>query len=748
MSGKKKPQVIFGHPKEWADFDRRRPRFAQRLPRLKKTLEAAFAPIKTPRLVDRIVRNLLRTCVEDFFEILLLVGNGYGVGAQKLLRGLYERAVTASTSLSIPGRARDFWTFSRINMHKLIAPLEKAHGRSDLIPPKIRAELAHFHARYKRKLVKTASGKMRIRSTSRWSDDLSFEVMAEQCGSLGRLLPYGWHLPTFQVHASGQNILSRVEQTPRGDVAFIAGPQRKADEQLVWAHLILVSVLEIQLRHFHRFRKMKSAVQQVNHDLQDIWQGHCPDPPASGRPVNRSWRLTRPTLTPRRKCTKVSLGTSSVGDAGNRHFGVPVAFGVEELADARSRDLRIWVRADHDFCQFDTWLLPLGTLRSQINKVFDGRVGPHQRADHTEPLPSLVAFPKLRQSEFFPMDEAQFVFFFKSVVLEHREELEEVLQRAVLVMLSPVVLVGFLAVAAVELHPVEKQALRHVSFLLVRIDHGVQRCLRRHPGSKEQILGYDANRYRQFAAGRVSAPLTETVTIEGEAPDANARLLVRRQGEERFEDRSLVRFERRANLAEDLARDLLPVSDLGRVIQIRVVRQPEVLRFDDSVQDIQGRVVVNPAIRVERSVGPVHLMVTNLRTQQRPREGLLFPKVAFSALKRVQSDTNVDVRTQIAPAGRLRTDVQTGGPLPLDVVIRYTVGAVRPRTGQAPPAANVLSAGRVGVEQLMPPHHHGGSDNTSLCGMSRTAIRHACLVAAPPPPRGFSTPAEAMLAGL
>jgi hypothetical protein len=43
---------------------------------------------------DRTVFVLGRLCMEDFFEIIQLAGNGYGFGALKLVRSLYERAVT------------------------------------------------------------------------------------------------------------------------------------------------------------------------------------------------------------------------------------------------------------------------------------------------------------------------------------------------------------------------------------------------------------------------------------------------------------------------------------------------------------------------------------------------------------------------------------------------------------------------------------------------------------------------------
>jgi hypothetical protein len=43
---------------------------------------------------DKIIYLLSRQVYEDFNEILLLCANGLSTGAMKILRGMYERAVT------------------------------------------------------------------------------------------------------------------------------------------------------------------------------------------------------------------------------------------------------------------------------------------------------------------------------------------------------------------------------------------------------------------------------------------------------------------------------------------------------------------------------------------------------------------------------------------------------------------------------------------------------------------------------
>src|SRR5271167_491232 len=51
---------------------------------------------------DLIVYTLGRIAVDDFNELVVLAGNGRGVGALKILRGMYERIVTAAYVAQTP----------------------------------------------------------------------------------------------------------------------------------------------------------------------------------------------------------------------------------------------------------------------------------------------------------------------------------------------------------------------------------------------------------------------------------------------------------------------------------------------------------------------------------------------------------------------------------------------------------------------------------------------------------------------
>jgi hypothetical protein len=65
----------------------------------------------------RVVFYLGRITADDFSELLLLASNGYGFGALKILRGMYERVVTAAFISKNPTEVRHFFNDSPIKRH-------------------------------------------------------------------------------------------------------------------------------------------------------------------------------------------------------------------------------------------------------------------------------------------------------------------------------------------------------------------------------------------------------------------------------------------------------------------------------------------------------------------------------------------------------------------------------------------------------------------------------------------------------
>lgn len=70
-------------------------------------------------MADRVVFGFGRIIADDFGEVITLSGNGRGIGAYKVLRGMYERLVTAAYIAKHPAEARPLVEDEAIKKWKL-----------------------------------------------------------------------------------------------------------------------------------------------------------------------------------------------------------------------------------------------------------------------------------------------------------------------------------------------------------------------------------------------------------------------------------------------------------------------------------------------------------------------------------------------------------------------------------------------------------------------------------------------------
>jgi hypothetical protein len=66
------------------------------------------------------VLSLERAIFDDFGELLILAGNGHGIGAKKVLRSMYERLVRAMFMAKFPAEAKIFLAHSDIEKGKAL----------------------------------------------------------------------------------------------------------------------------------------------------------------------------------------------------------------------------------------------------------------------------------------------------------------------------------------------------------------------------------------------------------------------------------------------------------------------------------------------------------------------------------------------------------------------------------------------------------------------------------------------------
>src|SRR5713101_2069071 len=119
-----------GNPEQQHRFREEHQLFLEKLPHLHDVVNTAFArKAKLSTVTDRLVFSLGSSCADDFGEILLLCGNGYSIGAKKILRGMYERAVTAWHLHDHPEEAENFVDFGWVREYQFMKKLKEAFGK-------------------------------------------------------------------------------------------------------------------------------------------------------------------------------------------------------------------------------------------------------------------------------------------------------------------------------------------------------------------------------------------------------------------------------------------------------------------------------------------------------------------------------------------------------------------------------------------------------------------------------------------
>ena len=248
---------VFGDSDEWQRFFERHRTFFETFGALNDTIrKTLIREFEVDSADKEVVHFLGRLTIEDFMEILLLSGNGYGIGALKILRGQYERTVTAAYIAKHPASAQRFVDYGNIQYGRMLNHAKRAYGRQGLeeilSPGKItEIEQAYSHSKdsFKEPLCKSCGT---TRTSFSWSE-LDTASMALKSGyGLERLYHHAYMIPTQQAHATVLSLLTRIKRDTKGSKYFDPSPQHEeADAALSTAHCLMLTMLKVQNDFFH-----------------------------------------------------------------------------------------------------------------------------------------------------------------------------------------------------------------------------------------------------------------------------------------------------------------------------------------------------------------------------------------------------------------------------------------------------------------------------------------------------------------
>ena len=187
----------------------------------------------------------------------------------KLLRGMYERVVTARYLHEHPEEARDFIDFYWVNAYKLAQAIESVFGKSLLPADKLAAVKSKRDEVVSRFKV-TDCEKCRTQRVNHTWSKLDFVSMARAAGVGSRIVD-AYYLPLEQAHSTFAGIGKSLKEEEDGTITFDYGRQRQlADGALITSHNLMLNVLHLQKEHFG-LSALEEPLQQCCDDFNEIW---------------------------------------------------------------------------------------------------------------------------------------------------------------------------------------------------------------------------------------------------------------------------------------------------------------------------------------------------------------------------------------------------------------------------------------------------------------------------------------------
>jgi hypothetical protein len=216
--------------------------------------------------LDRVIFGLGRVCTEDFQQAFLLCGNGFGIGAMQMVRGMYERLVTADYLIKHPEYVDDFLDFHFVQLRKGLSHLKLAYTDDELtkLVPNERQE--QIEKDYQ---AVTREGRFQ---TNSWTKFNVPDMAKQGERGLAEFYYYNYFRPTMFSHSTVSSLLARLCENETGEPIFDNEGQRKhVREGLVGAHLLLLHVFDMQNEYFKL--DLYEDIKTLEKDYVECWKG-------------------------------------------------------------------------------------------------------------------------------------------------------------------------------------------------------------------------------------------------------------------------------------------------------------------------------------------------------------------------------------------------------------------------------------------------------------------------------------------
>jgi hypothetical protein len=230
-----------GYPDRWAAFNKRNSNFVTNCyPGLIEiSTRILNRSVEINSTADEAIFLLSRTLLEDYFEMWVLAGNGYGIGAYKILRGLYEKVVTLGYLVKHRDQIQRFNDYGMVQNRRMMNRFHENKFTKHLFPDFVCEQIEASYAAVKDQFL-DAQG----RSPS-WTVLDTFSMALQAGYELDKMSICGYVIPNLKIHATAGDLAERKKATGDGTFTFNSDPQeRYADSALVAStHLLIIALL-------------------------------------------------------------------------------------------------------------------------------------------------------------------------------------------------------------------------------------------------------------------------------------------------------------------------------------------------------------------------------------------------------------------------------------------------------------------------------------------------------------------------
>ena len=259
----------FGQTAQSVAFLERNPKCEASLDKLGALSNKCFGPeVRTMNRMESISYCLGFTCREDFLEILFLAVNGFGSGALKLLRGLYERTVALAYIIKRPEKAERFIRFAAIQEYKALVAagtivtdeqFDAVIGETTTAA-QIRASYQEVRAEFQVTRCRECGDQ-----GTAFSWDIDVASMVHVVGDpLKRYYLGAYTIPNFHIHATLASVYDGQPEDER-----TRRRQSESDFAVANASGLFLEVMKSQNTLFTR--NLDEEISACDDDLMDVW---------------------------------------------------------------------------------------------------------------------------------------------------------------------------------------------------------------------------------------------------------------------------------------------------------------------------------------------------------------------------------------------------------------------------------------------------------------------------------------------